>query len=65
MNSIMGLPRVVLEPLSFALMGMLVTVGVQWGFVMAALPMIAVGVTLSLSKDARSLSTEQTPAPVG
>ncbi|MGW4645028.1 MFS transporter [Kitasatospora sp. NPDC004289] len=65
MNSIMGLPRVVLEPLSFALMGMLVTVGVQWGFVMAALPMIAVGITLSLSKDARSLSTEQTPAPVG
>ncbi|WP_369145026.1 MFS transporter [Streptomyces sp. R44] len=60
-NSIMSLPRVVLEPVSFALMGLLVTVGVRWGFLMAALPMLLVGITMALSKDARSLSTQAVP----
>jgi len=61
-NSILNLPRVVLEPVSFALMGLLITIGIRWGFVMAAVPMLAVGTTLALSSDTRKLSTNPAPA---
>ena len=62
-NSIMNLPRVVLEPVSFALMGFLVTIGIRWGFVTAAVPMLVVGTVLALSSDARNLSTALAYAP--
>ncbi|MFB9905052.1 MFS transporter [Allokutzneria oryzae] len=54
-NSIIDLPRVTLEPVSVALMGLLVAVDVGWGFAMAAVPMLAVGVGLAFSKTAREL----------
>ncbi|WTW93025.1 MFS transporter [Streptomycetaceae bacterium NBC_01309] len=54
-NSVVFLPRTVLEPVSIALMGVLVAVDVRWAFVMAAVPMLAVGVRLACDRDARAL----------
>ncbi|WP_433279509.1 MFS transporter [Pseudonocardia xinjiangensis] len=54
-NSILNAPRVVLEPLSLALMGVVVAIDVRWGFAMAAVPMLAVGLTLLASRNARQL----------
>ena len=54
-NSIVDLPRMTLDSVSIALMGVLVTIDVQWAFVLAALPMLAVGVGLAFSRTARGM----------
>ncbi|MEU8134744.1 MFS transporter [Streptodolium elevatio] len=54
-NSVVFLPRTVLEPVSIALMGVLVATDVRWAFVMAAVPMLAVGVRLACDPEARAL----------
>ncbi|WP_436771139.1 MFS transporter [Yinghuangia sp. YIM S09857] len=54
-NSVVYLPRTALEPVSIALMGVLVAADVRWAFVMAAVPMLAVGVRLGLDREARAL----------
>ncbi|WP_017587186.1 MFS transporter [Nocardiopsis ganjiahuensis] len=56
-SSVLSLPRVVLEPVSLGLMGLLVTGDVRWGFVMAAVPMVLVGLRLAFDRRARSLTT--------
>lgn len=56
-NSVMNLPRVVLEPVSLAVMGLLVTGNLRWAFALAAVPTLAVGIRLAFDKQARSLST--------
>ncbi|WP_371621552.1 MFS transporter [Streptomyces sp. NBC_01116] len=56
-SSVMDLPRVTLEPLSIAAMGLLVGWDMRWGFALAAVPMLLVGITLVLDREARSLST--------
>lgn len=54
-NSVVFLPRTVLEPVSIALTGLLVATDVRWAFVMAAVPMLAVGIRLACDPEARAL----------
>ncbi|MFI9000802.1 MFS transporter [Streptomyces sp. NPDC053541] len=63
-NSVMYLPRVVLEPLSLAVMGLLVAGDLRWAFAAAAVPVLAVGVRLALDREARALSTTEEPEAV-
>lgn len=54
-NSVVFLPRTVLEPVSIALTGLLVATDVRWAFVLAAVPMLAVGIRLAFDSEARAL----------
>jgi len=54
-SSVLNLPRMVFEPISMGLMGLLVSVGVRWGFVAVSVPMLAVGLRLAFDPQARSL----------
>lgn len=56
-SSLIGLPRVALEPVSIALLGAVLTHSVRWGFAAAAIPMLLVGIRLCLDREARDLST--------
>jgi MFS family permease len=56
-NSVLNLPRTALAPLSIALMGLLASWSLRWCFAAAALPMLAVGLRVAFSADARQLST--------
>lgn len=58
-NSIIDIPRVVLEPISMIIIGVLAGINVRLAFAAASLPMLAVAVTLLASKSARSLTTER------
>jgi MFS family permease len=60
-NSVVNLPRVVLEPVSIAAMGALAVLDVRWAFALAATPMLLVGVGLATSSTARRLSTSTPP----
>ncbi|MFD3694922.1 MFS transporter [Streptomyces sp. NPDC058646] len=65
-NSVMYLPRVVLEPVSLAVMGLLVTGDLRWAFAVAAVPVLTVGVRLAFDSSARNLTTateKPHPAP--
>ena len=55
-SALLGLPRVVLEPLSIALLGLVLTRSIQWGFLVAAIPVLLVGAALALDPKARTLS---------
>lgn len=55
-NSVLNLPRMAFEPVSMGLMGLLVSVGVRWGFVAAAVPMLAAGLRLAFDPRARGLN---------
>lgn len=55
MNSIVDLPRMTLDSVSIALMGLLITIDVRWAFAMAAVPMLAVGTGLAFSRTAREM----------
>ncbi|GIF74649.1 MFS transporter [Asanoa siamensis] len=64
-SSVLELPRVVLEPVSMAMMGLLASRDVRWAFAAAAVPMLVVSLTLATSRRARGLRTrdpEQTHA---
>jgi MFS family permease len=61
-NSLIGLPRVGLAPLSVAGFGLLAALGVRWAFFAAAVPMLLVGFGLAVSGKARALTTETDPA---
>lgn len=54
-SSIVNLPRVALEPLSIAGLALLVQVDLRLAFLVAALPMLLVGLGLSMSPAARQL----------
>lgn len=56
-SSLIGLPRVVLEPVSIALLGAVLAGSVGWGFAVAAIPMLAVGIRLILDPKARNLQS--------
>jgi MFS family permease len=56
-NSVLGLPRSALTPVSIALMGLLAAWNQRWCFAAAALPMLAVGIRMAFSADARALTT--------
>lgn len=56
-NSVLALPRTTLAPLSIAFMGLLASWNARWCFAAAALPMLAVGIRVAFSADARRLST--------
>lgn len=57
-SSLIGLPRVALEPISIALLGALLTQSVAWGFAVAAIPMLLVGMRLVLDPQARNLRAD-------
>ncbi len=57
MSSLIGLPRVALEPVSIALLGAVLAQSVGWGFAVAAIPMLAVGLRLCVDAEARNLRT--------
>lgn len=61
-SSVMNLPRVVLEPLSILLLGLLLDRSVPLGFAAAAVPVLLVGLRLALDPKARHLSTSESAA---
>jgi MFS family permease len=64
-SSLIGLPRVALEPVSIALLGIVLTHSLRWGFAVAAVPMLLVGLRLCLDPQARNLSTDPPDTEVG
>jgi predicted MFS family arabinose efflux permease len=60
-NSLIDLPRVTLEPVSVAVLGLLAAFDVRWAFVAAAVPTLAVGIGLALSPRARGMSAAADP----
>jgi MFS family permease len=56
-SSLISLPRVALEPVSIALLSAVLAQSVGWGFAVAAIPMLLVGVRLGLDPKARNLRT--------
>jgi MFS family permease len=63
-NSLIDLPRVSLEPVSVAVLGLLAAIDVRWAFVAAAVPTLAAGVWLALSPRARRMTAAAGPAGV-
>lgn len=61
-NSVLNLPRTALSPVSIALMGLLAAWNLRWCFAAAALPMLAAGLRVAFSADARRLSTSSPAA---
>lgn len=57
-SSLIGLPRVVLGPISIALLGGVLAHSIGWGFALAAIPMLLVGIRLALDPKARALRTD-------
>ena len=60
-NAVIGLPRVVLQPVSIGILGLALSRSTAWGFAMAALPVLVAGVVLALDPRARALSTHGAP----
>ena len=61
-NSIINLPRLVLQPVSMAVMGALAVVSVRLPFLFAAAPMLLAAAALTVSGTARQLSITTTDA---
>lgn len=59
-NSVIGLPRVVFEPVSITILGLALSRSTSWGFALAALPVLVAGIVLVLDPQARALSTHRT-----
>jgi MFS family permease len=60
-SSLIDLPRVTLEPVSVAAVGLLAAVDVRWAFVAAAVPTLAAGLGLALSPRARRMTAAADP----
>lgn len=60
-SSLIGLPRVVFGPVSIALLGGVLAHSIGWGFAIAAIPMLLVGIRLVLDPAARNLRTDPEP----
>jgi MFS family permease len=61
-NSVLNLPRTALAPVSIALLGLLAAWNLRWCFAAAALPMLAAGLRVACSPDARRLESAGPPA---
>jgi hypothetical protein len=61
-SALLHLPRVVLEPLSIALLGAALQLSLRWGFALAAVPVLTVGTVLALTPAARRLSAVEASA---
>lgn len=61
-SAVMGLPRVIFEPISIAVLGIALALSTRWAFAIAALPVLVAGVILLLDPRARALTTERNPA---
>lgn len=61
-SAVMGLPRVVFEPVSIAVIGLALSHSTTWGFALAAVPVLAAGTFLALDPRARQLSAHRTDA---
>ncbi|MEO5744343.1 MAG: MFS transporter [Terracoccus sp.] len=57
-NSVIGLPRVVFEPVSISILALALSRSTSWGFALAALPVLIAGVVLAFDPRARALSTQ-------
>ncbi|RBO89486.1 MFS transporter [Nocardia puris] len=55
-SSLLALPRAVFEPVSIALLGLVLQWSVAWGFAVAALPILVAGVILACDRRTRELS---------
>lgn len=61
-SSVIGLPRVVLEPVSILVLGVALSRSTRWAFAIAAVPVLVAGTVLALDPRARALSTHRPPA---
>jgi MFS family permease len=57
MSSLLALPRTVLEPVSIAVLSVVLNRSIAWGFAAAAVPVLVAGALLALDPRARGLST--------
>jgi hypothetical protein len=57
-SSVLELPRVILEPVSIALLGLVLAGSLQWGFLAAAAPGLIAGAILFLDRKARTLAAD-------
>ncbi|TDP89993.1 MFS transporter [Labedaea rhizosphaerae] len=55
-NSLIGLPRAALAPVSVAGLGLLAALDVRWAFLAAAVPMLLAGIVLAVSGKAKALT---------
>lgn len=60
-SAVLGLPRVIFEPVSIAVLGVALSHSTRWGFTIAAVPVLVAGAVLALDPQARALSTRRTP----
>jgi MFS family permease len=60
-SAVMGLPRVIFEPVSISVLGIALAHSTRWAFAIAALPVLMAGAFLLLDSDARALTTERNP----
>lgn len=54
-SALLSLPRVIFEPISIALLGVALHHSVPWGFTLAAIPVLTLGIYLLSDKKARNL----------
>ena len=64
-SSLVVLPRVVLEPVSIALLGLALDSSLRWGFAIASLPVLTVGLRLALDPRARRLGVRKATGDTG
>ncbi len=64
-NSVINLPRVLLPPVSIAVMGALAVVSVRLPFLFAAAPMLLAGLALAATGTTRQLATQAQAGSVG
>lgn len=60
-SAVMGLPRVIFEPVSIALLGVALAHSIRGAFLLAAVPVLVAGTVLLLDPRARALTTERAP----
>lgn len=60
-SAVIGLPRVVFEPVSIAILGLALSRSTRWGFALAALPVLIAGIVLAFDPRARALNAQQAP----
>jgi len=62
-SSLIGLTRVAFEPLSIFLLSVALAKSIRWGFAIASVPVLIVGIVLALDPRAHRLSTRPTSEP--
>ena len=58
-SSVLGLPRVLFEPVSIALLGYALSRSLHWGFIAAAIPVLISGVIVTCQAKVLELTTDE------